>query len=228
MKKSPKFLMTLMVVMLLMVVATIPVQAAARETTTVTNIMMQTNETKNISIKNASAKITWASSNDQIVKIDKTYGKYQQNAIFCTQNKAGTCTVKATVENKVYKYQVTVKKGTVCGKYTGKKSKVELVNVSPKTCKIRVRMCNAKNGVSYYGHAFYLKKYVNGKWKTVAMKEDIGFDALAITIPAKHYVSLVYDLSTYYEKSQLTSGTYRIYVNFNGVKAANSYANFKL
>ena len=51
----------------------------AKPTLSDTSLTMWTNQDADLSLENASSKVTWISSNRKIVKIDKTFGKYNKN-----------------------------------------------------------------------------------------------------------------------------------------------------
>lgn len=207
----------------------------AKPTLSNTTLTVWTNQGLDLSLENASSKVTWKSSNRNLAKIDKTFGKYNQNVSLKTGNKSGTCTIKAKIKNKTYCCKVTVKKGDIVKKYSGKKSKtvLEKVTQSKHSLVIRYKMCAAahkkcKCPPAAYGNAIRLEKYANGKWSKVPMNVNVVFTCEMHTIAPKTSISKTIHLENYYDVSKLTEGNYRLYVNVYYPNVKDTYVNFKL
>lgn len=212
------------------------------------NLTMYTNETNYIDLENASSKVTWKSSDKSIVKIGKTSGKYKEEVSLETGNKSGTCTINAKMNHKTYTCRVTVKKGDIVKKYSGKKSKtvLEKLTQKKKSIVIRYKMCAAaydryKCGPAAYGYSLRLEKYTDGRWNEIPMNVAMAFpcgDVLPGTkiafpcemhvIPPKTSVSREIHLENYYDISQLTKGSYRLNVNVFYPHTKSPYVNFIL
>ena len=180
--KNVKYGLIFTLVMFMSVFMTIPANAASKKADTIEKVEMKTNEITSINIK-LKSKAAWTSSNPKIVAV-KANGKYNQRATFSTGNKTGSCVVKAKTKNKVYKYKVTVKKGTIIKPYKGSASKAVFDKMT-KNYTVTVKFCNASKKERWYGHGFSLQRYENGKWTTVLMNADYAFNAMAISVPAK-------------------------------------------
>ena len=200
-----------------------------------TSHTMMTNEEYMISLERAASKVTWKSSNPGIVKIEKSFGKYGRDVSLATGNKTGVCTIKAKMKNKTYSCKITVKKGIIIKKYSGKKSKTQLENITQtkKSIVIRYKMCNAakkncKCPPASYGLAIRLEKYINGKWCEIQPKYDLAVCAVMFVIPSKTSVSKAIHLEDYFDISQLTKGKYRLYVNVFYPDVKDPYVEFNL
>lgn len=193
-------------------------------------VTMYTNESRKIKIMNTSSKVTWYSTNKKIVQVADTSGKKNQIATIETGNKTGTCTIKAKVNNKVYKCKVIVKKEIPQREYTGNTSKLSLakMNLSDSALSLKIKMSNASKKEKYYGVGFFIQKYVNGKWETLEMKDDFLFPAIAYIIPPKTSVDKTFSVTSYYDRSLFTTGKYRIHVECNCVKKSNQYVVFSI
>lgn len=213
-----------MLLFILLLTLSVPVNAASKKTVITESIEMKTNETVNMDLK-LKSKAVWTVSNPKVVTVTAE-GKYNQTAAFSTGNKTGTCVVKATVKNKVYKYKVTVKKGTIIKAYKGSVSKAVFDKMT-KNYTVTVKFCNASEKDKWYGYPFSLQRYEDGKWKTVPMNDDYMFDAIALSVPAKTSVTHTYPLASYYDGKELRKGTYRIYTNYT-VASKNRYVKFKI
>lgn len=207
----------------------------AKPTLSDTSLTMWTNQDADLSLENASSKVTWISSNRKIVKIDKTFGKYNKNVSLKAGNKSGTCTIKAKMKNKTYRCKVTVKKGNIVKQYSGKKSKtvLEKVTQTKQSLVIRYKMCAAahkkcKCPPAAYGHAIQLEKYTDGKWCEIPMDVDAVFTCEMHIIPPKTSISRTIHLENYYDISKLTKGSYRLYVNVYYPNVKDTYVKFKL
>ena len=207
----------------------------AKPTLSDTKLTVWTNEDLDLSLENASSKVTWKSSNSNLARIDKTFGTYHQNVSLKTGNKSGPCTIKAKIKNKTYSCKVTIKKGNIVKKYSGKKSKtvLEKVTQTKQSLVIRYKMCAAahkkcKCPPAAYGHAICLEKYSDGKWREVPMSANVMFTCEMCIIPPKTSISKAIHLEKYYDISKLTKGSYRLYVNVYYPDAKNSYVTFKL
>lgn len=211
-------------------------KSKAKPTLSENGITMWTNEFGYyISLKNAYAKVTWKSSNQNIAKIEKISGKYGQEVFLKTGNKTGSCKITAKMKHKTYCCKVTVKKGILIQKYSGKKSKnvLEKVTQTKKSIAVRYKMCaaayNKKKGIlASYGHAIRLEKYTDGNWrKADGLSHAPSTCELYVILP-KTSVSREVRLESYYDISQLTKGRYRLYVNvfYPDVKAP--YVEFEL
>lgn len=209
---------------ILLAVLTVPVNAASKKVVKTEKVEMETNEEiwTELTVK---GKVVWTSSNPKIVSV-KPHRKYKQTGVFITGNKTGTCTVKATVKNKVYKYKVTVKKGRIIKNYKGTVSKAVFDKIT-KNHTVMVRFCNASKSEKWYGYPFSLQRYEKGKWKTVPMKDEIAFVSVALVVPPKKSVTYSYPLESYYSLQELRKGTYRIETDYV-VKAKNRYVTFKI
>lgn len=213
-----------------------------------TALTMWTNDSSYIFVRNAPSKVTWKSSDKRIVKIEETFGKYSDEVSLKTGNKSGHCTITAKMKNKTYRCKITVKKGDIIKKYSGKKSKTVLEKITQKKTSIiiRYKMCvaaykNCKCAPAGYGYGTRLEKYTNGKWTEIPMNVSMAFpcgDVLPgtdvvypcewITIPPKTSISKEIHLEDYYDISELTKGRYRLYVNVHYPHVKKSYVAFKL
>lgn len=135
-----------------------------------TTLTMWTNESGFIYLKRADSKVTWKSSDKRIVKIEKTFGKYKDEVSLQTGNRSGSCIITAKMKNKTYRCKITVKKGDIIKKYSGKKSKtvLEKITQKKKSIIIRYKMCAAaykksKCAPAGYGYETRLEKYTDGK-----------------------------------------------------------------
>lgn len=120
----------------------------------------------------------------------------------------------------------------VCKYHKKQKSgvKVTKVKAGKKKVTVKVKITNRKNKEIYYGESFYVKKYVDGKWKKLSFDKsrgEIGFIAIAYVLPQKSSAYKTYNLFFYYSKKDLTKGKYRIYIDVS-LKKKNRYASFKI
>lgn len=199
-------------------------------------LAMDTNENYCISLDRASAKVTWKSSDSKLVKIEKAFGKYGQEVSLVTGNRTGSCTIKAKMKNKTYYCKVTVKKGDIIKKYSGRKSKtvLEKVTQTKKSIAIRYKMCAAahkgcKCPQASYSSAIQLEKYTAGKWREVPMDVGIVFTCASLCIiKPKTSVSKTVRLENYYDISKLTAGSYRLNVNVRYPHVKSPYVKFTL
>ncbi len=223
-------------------------KAKAKPKLSDTTLTMWTNETCYIYMKKADAKVTWKSSDKRIVKIGETFGKYRDEVSLETGNKSGHCTITAKMKNKTYRCKITVKKGDIIKKYSGKKSKTVLEKITQKKMSIiiRYKMCaaaykNCKCAPAGYGYGTQLEKYKDGKWTKIPMNVNINFpcgdimpgtDVVSpcewITIPSQTSISKEIHLEDYYDISELTKGSYRLYINVHYPHVKSSYVKFKL
>lgn len=211
-------------------------KSKAKPTLSDTSLTMWTNQDADLSLEQAFSRVTWVSTNPDIVKIEKTFGKYNKDICLKAGNKSGTCTIKAKMKNKTYRCKVTVKKGSIVKKYSGKKSKtvLEKVTQSKRSLVIRYRMCaaahkNCKCPPAAYGHTIRLEKYTAGKWCEIPMDIGVAFNCLAMhVIPPKTSISRSIHLENYYDISKLTKGSYRLYVNVYYPNVKDTYVKFKL
>lgn len=210
-------------------------KAKAKPKLSDTSLTMWTNQSIDINMERASSKVTWKSSDRRIVKIQKTSGQYNQNVSLETGNKSGSCTIKAKMKNKTYCCKVTVKKGNIIKTYSGKKSKtvLEKVTQTEHSIVVRYKMCAAaskkcKCPPAGYGHAIQLEKYTDGKWSEVPMNICVLFTSEMCIIPPKTSISKAVNLEDYYDISQLTKGSYRLYVNVFYPDTKSPYVKFKL
>lgn len=213
-------------------------KAKAKAKLSDTRLTMWTNDSSCISLERAASKVTWKSSNSKIVRIEKTSGKYSQDVSLETGNKTGSCTIKAKMKGKTYCCKITVKKGTIIKKYSGRKSKnvLERVVQTPNSLIVRYRMCAAiydkkKDSPASYGESIRLEKYTDGKWNEVPMAVGVVFpcEACALfVIPPQTSVSRAVHLEDYYDISKLEKGSYRLNVNVFYPDCKNPYVKFKL
>lgn len=234
MKKQKAVLLPVLMLMLLVSlsvptnaassVSAVPVNKPSKKVVRTEKIEMETNDSIWIELT-VKGKAVWTTSNPKVVSV-KPEGKNNRTGIFSTGNRTGTCTVKATVKNKVYKYKVTVKKGKIIKDYKGTVSKAVFDSMT-KNYTVNVRFCNASKSVKWYGYIFSLQRYENGKWKTVPMKQECLFPSLALKVPAKKSVTYSYPLASYYAKKELRKGTYIICTDYV-VKPKNTHVKFKI
>lgn len=222
--KKQKIMLIPVMMFILLTVLIVPVNAASKKVVKTEKVEMETNE--EIWMEPAvKGKAVWTSSDPKLVSV-KPHKKYKRTGVFTTGNKTGTCTVKVTVKNKVYKYKVTVKKGRIIKNYKGTVSKAVFDKIT-KNHTVMVRFCNASESVKWYGYPFSLQRYENGKWKTVPMKKEFPFVSVAMEVPAKKSVTYSYPLEYYYSLKELRKGIYRIETDYV-VKAKNKYVKFKI
>lgn len=213
-----------------------------------TSLTMWTNNSSFIYLEKATSKVTWKSSDKRIVKIEETFGKYKDEVSLQTGNRSGSCIITAKMKNKTYRCKITVKKGDIIKKYSGKKSKtvLEKITQKKKSIIIRYKMCAAaykksKCAPAGYGYETRLEKYTDGKWVEIPMNVNMAFpcgDVLPgtdvvfpcewIVIPPKTSISKEIHLEDYYDISQLTKGSYRLDVNVSYPHVKSPYVNFEL
>lgn len=107
--------------------------------------------------------------------------------------------------------------------------KVAKVKCTKKAVKVKVKFVNKTNREKCYGEAYFIKKYVNGKWQKVKYgnKRQIAFEAIAHVLPKKSSEYKTYNLICVYDKEDLQPGKYRIYVDYD-VKSKGRYATFRI
>lgn len=210
-------------------------KAKAKPALSDTSLTLRTNENDYISLKNASSKVTWKSSDKSIVKIKNTFGKYTREVYLKTGNKTGSCKITARMKNKTYRCKVTVKKGDIIKKYTGNKSKtvLEKVTQTKKSIIIRYKMCAAaynkkKGDPAGYGYSVQLERYTDGKWSEIPMNIDAAFLCVWCVIPSKTSISREIHLENYYDISLLTKGSYRLDVNVLYPDTKAPYVKFEI
>lgn len=197
-------------------------------------LTMKTNESTYVTLERPSSKVVWKSSNPKLVKIKKVFGKYSMDAVLETGNRTGSCKIKAKMKNKTFSCKVTVKKGDIIKKYSGKKSKtvLEKVTQTKKSVVVRYKMCSAdikcKCPPASYGRVIRLEKYTDGKWREIPMSADLVFPCVLYTIRPKTSVSKAIHLENYYDISKLTKGRYRLYVDVTYRDVKDPYVEFKL
>lgn len=106
--------------------------------------------------------------------------------------------------------------------------KVAKVNVTKKKVNVKVKITNAKKKENYYGEAFYVERYVNGKWKRLEYDNSIGFIEIAYILPKKSSAYKTYHLSSVYKREDLKPGKYRICVDVGFKMKKNRCATFRI
>ena len=124
--------------------------------------------------------------------------------------------------------QTTEKRTSSVTYYKGKKNRAELVKYSKKTRTVIVKLYNGSNKTNWYGYGHSLQKYVKGKWKTVKPKVAICWTEEAMSVPSHCYTILEYKLAPYYTKKSLSSGKYRLRINYMVGKKSYQYVKFTI
>ena len=76
---------------------------------------------------------------------------------------------------------------------------------------MKVKFINKTNREKYYGEVYFIKKYVNGKWRKVEYGHGgkMAFNSIAYVLPKKSSAYKTYNLTYAYNKEDLQPGKYR-------------------
>lgn len=189
------------------------------------NLTLYTNQTQTITLKNASSKVKWSSTNKKIASVASTSGKNKKTAKINTGKVAGKCTIKAKIGKKVYSCRITVKKA--------KKSKVTVAKVSrsadKKSLKLNVEVFNGTNTKIGYKTDYTLLKYQNEKWITIPKLPDYLYWPSYIDLqnPQSSFKFDV-DLRYEYDLSLLIPGKYRFTMDISYFNKDQRSAEFTI
>ncbi|MBD5089919.1 MAG: hypothetical protein HDT30_14115 [Clostridiales bacterium] len=219
-----KYIMVVVLLLSISILTNVEGVYAANYKTDITkkSLIMYTNMSKVIKITNPSSKVKWTTSNKKIVSLLGTRGDNDSILTFKTGKKTGTCKIKATVGEKVFTCNVTVKKDTKISRATLVKA-VKTKNA----VKVKVALSNKTRKTVEFGEAFWVERFEDGKWKKLKMKEDVAFMSIAYVIPAKRSAKKTYTLTYCYDLEDFTKGVYRIHVEAN-YKEKYNYVIFNI
>ena len=140
-----------------------------------------------------------------------------------TGKKTGTVVVQTKYRSEsgtvVYKIKIQVVKALSA--YKGKSVKAELVELDSDYMMVCYMLYNGTNKERRYNNNRKLKKYENGKWKTVAEKNITWTNWYDLPAHSRKYVT--FNLGDHYDLSKLKKGTYRLYVGY-----VKKYITFKI
>jgi len=185
--------------------------------------LLTPNVSKMIKIESAPKEVKWTTSKKSVVTILGTRGENKSTVTIKTGDKPGTCIVKAKTGDKEYRFRVTVKDDD-------KVSRVKHVKTTQTKKAVRVKLKlvnNSSKKDAYYGEPFHLERFQDGKWVEVEMKEPVVFKAVLYIIPPQKSANKTYYLTNYYDRAELTKGTYRLCTN-TFFKKAHRYAIFSI
>lgn len=232
-KKTMKSAVITMLAVLVFLYAVIPMTLQAKtkdKGISKTKMITYTNMSETLKVANPTAKVKWKSSNRNIATVLGSTGRKNEIATIVSGNKTGTCTITAFVEKKSYKCRVTVKKDK-------KISRAALVSVEQTKNEIVVvaRINNKSQGTLRCGQDYWLEKFSKGKWKKVPINKDniSEFESVAYLLKPNSRVTRTCRISKdvkddMYLRSQITKGTYRMYVNAEFAKKVYNYVVFRI
>ena len=109
-KKVSSSLFILLMIALCLFLCQAGAQAAAKPSLSRKSLTIKAGKTKTLSVRHASRKVKWSTSNKKIAKIKKKSGKHNQKVVIKAGKKAGKCYIKAKIGKKTLKCKITVKK----------------------------------------------------------------------------------------------------------------------
>lgn len=146
---------TLIIAILFFMIYALPVQAASPRLN-YTKLTLYTGQTKTLKILNTKNKITWKSSNPNIVNVGKSTGKIKAK-------NAGVCYITARVGRKNLRCQMIIKKTIKLEKYLNKKPSV------------LARATSLRGGwVPNLGNAFDNDNYIQNKSRLLCRDNGIN------------------------------------------------------
>lgn len=160
----------------------------------------------------------WTISNKQIAKVVKT----KNGMAIRTGKKTGTVVVqtKYRSESETVVYKINIQVVKALSAYKGKSVKAELVELDSDYMMVCYMLYNGTDKERRYNNNRKLKKYENGKWKTVAEKNITWTNWYDLPAHSRKYVT--FNLGDHYDLSKLKKGTYRLYVGYG-----KKYITFK-
>ncbi len=232
-KKIMKSTVITMLAVLVLLCAVLPMTLQAKtkdKGISKTKMTIYTNMSETLKVENPKAKVKWKSSNRKIASVLGTTGRKNEIATIVSGNKTGTCTITALVGKKEYKCRVTVKKDKKISRATlvsVKQTKNEIVIVA--------RINNKSQGTLRCGQDYWLEKFNKGKWKKVSVNKDnmSEFESVAYLLKPNSGLIRTCRISKdvkddMYLRSQITKGTYRMYVNAEFSQKAYNYVVFQV
>lgn len=139
-------------------------------------------KTLKLSVKNATKKVKWSTSNKKVAKVKKTSGKKKANVVIKAV-KAGKATITAKVGKKKLKCKVTVKKKTVA-------TNIKSVSVDPVDRSSVVLQLKKATVLNAADVEIAVKDHENGKFnQTVKVKNMTSTDQQTWRLYLDDYIS---------------------------------------
>jgi hypothetical protein len=188
------------------------------------NIYTYTNMMQKIKLTNTKSKVKWVSTNKKIATIVDKSGQNGNKVTIKTGNKVGKCKIRATIGNKNYYCNVTVKPDK-------KISRATLVSVkkTSKLLRVKVKINNRSKKNFEYGSEFILQKFSDGSWVDMKMYiKNYAIPAyLSIAGPNSSNIE-VFNLSAFYRIKNFNKGLYRLILNVDYKKSAYENVIFSI
>lgn len=158
-----------------------------------------------LSLKRATGKVNWTTSNKKVVAIKSKKGKKKQTVILVAKKK-GNCKITARIGKKKWVCKVKVLPKNVAKNIAG--VKVLKTKATESSISVQVELFNDSPRRVTYGLHFTIQKFQNGKWIEIESKEEIVIpDILYYILPGQSRKATFTISET---KEKLTKGQYRI------------------
>ena len=216
-----KFVKKLVLVLLIFVVVFSQMNTATyAKVPKVKKISMYIDNMKNIKVSGAKKKVKWKSSNKKVASIVRLNGDKNQTATILSGKKTGSCTIKAVVGKKVYKYKVKVKKNTAVSRAT-------LVSITDS--EITIKFSNSGKEDISYGNSFWFEKFENGKWNKLNVTDSLFWTMEAYIVKSGSATTKKYSLKYLKNKDGvIEKGKYRIHTDASYKKEEYKYVEFEI
>ena len=179
------------------------------------SIVLKKGKKVTLSLKKASRRVKWTTSDKNIVAIKSRKGKKKQT-VNLVAKKSGKCRITAKVGKKKWMCSVLVQSNLSAQNTIG----VRVLNATAteKSIRVETEFFNHSPSQASYGLSFRIEKYTDGKWTIVESKEDMIFPAVACLIPMEKSVRQSFTIRE--TKETLTNGLYRIVTSMQSSKNA--------
>lgn len=180
------------------------------------SMKMNPNTRKKLTIRNATKKVKWSSSNRKIAVIKSKTGKYKNKAVIQAKT-PGTCTITAKSGSLKRKCKIRIledsKNNTNLNTDTPIGSttagvQFESVSATKNSIAVTLKMYNDTKKEIYYGLNCRIEKQIEGKWTILETTEPQIIPSIACIVEPESSHSHTFQLTKV--KEEVTNGHYRI------------------